>query len=101
MSDLIIEFNTASFLWHKSVYSEGYDSLPYYGARDIDYDTDPNDQCIKSLESLFESLKTPAKEGPTNELSRFDNNTLTYLSPATTSTARYSQKQCSKNISEY
>jgi hypothetical protein len=26
---------------------------------------------------------TPAKEGPTNELSRFDNNTLTYLSPAT------------------
>jgi hypothetical protein len=23
------------------------------------------------------------KKGPTNELSRFDNNTLTYLSPAT------------------
>jgi hypothetical protein len=36
------------------------------------------------LESLFESLNTPAKEGPTNELLRFDNNTLTYLSPATT-----------------
>ena len=83
MSDLIIEFHTASFLWYKSVYSNGYASLPYYGAHDIDYDTDPNDQSAKSLESLFESLNTPAKEGPTNELSRFDNNTLTYLSPAT------------------
>ncbi len=67
MSDLIIEFHTASFLWYESVYSEGYDSLPYYGACDIDYNTDPNDQCTKSLESLFESLNTPAKEGPTNE----------------------------------
>ncbi len=83
MSDLIIEFYTASFLWYESVYSEGYNSLPYYSACDIDYDTDPNDQCTKSLESLFESLNTPAKEGPTNELLRFDNNTLTYLSPAT------------------
>ncbi len=64
-------------------YSKGYNSLPNYGARNIDYDTDPNNQCTKSLELLFESLKTPAKEGPTNELSRLDNNTLTYLSPAT------------------
>ncbi len=38
---------------------------------------------MKSPESLFESLNTPSKEGPTNELLRFDNNTLTYLSPAT------------------
>ncbi len=38
---------------------------------------------MKSLESLFESLITPSNEGHTNELSRFDNNTLTYLSPST------------------
>ena len=37
----------------------------------------------KALESILDSLNTPAKEGPTNELLRFDNNTLTYLSPAT------------------
>jgi hypothetical protein len=40
-------------------------------------------KALKALESILDSLNTPAKEGPTNELLRFDNNTLTYLSPAT------------------
>ncbi len=61
----------------------GIHCTPYYGARDIDYNTDPDKPCVKSLESLFESLHTPSKEEHTNELSRFDNNTLTYLSPST------------------
>ncbi len=83
VSHLNLEIHTASFSWYESVYSEGYAALTYYGARDIDYDTDPDKHCAKSLESLFESLNTPSNEGHTNELSRFDNNTLTYLSLST------------------
>jgi hypothetical protein len=81
---LILLLNlTLHHFYETNPYSEGYNSLPYYGACDIDYNTDPNNQYTKTLESLFESLNTPAKEGPSNELSRFSNNTLTYLSPAT------------------
>ena len=38
--------------------------------------------CERSLETLFESLMTPCKEGKRDELSRFDNNTFSYLSPS-------------------
>jgi hypothetical protein len=63
---------------------DGYASLPYYSARDIDYNTDPNEQCKKSLESLFDSITTPSKECSKKKISRFDNNTLAYISLATT-----------------
>ena len=83
MSHLTCEIHTASSSWYESVYSEGYTAHANCGAGYNDYDTDPEDHCSKSLKSLFESLNTPLKEGHTNELSRFDNNTLTYLSPST------------------
>ncbi len=83
MSHLTCEIHTASSSWYESVYSEGYAAHTNCGAQDNDYDTDPKDHCSKSLKSLFESLNTPLKEGHTHELLRFDNNTLTYLSPST------------------
>ncbi len=61
-----------------------YTSLPHYGAQDDDDDEYPNNTCQKSLESLFETLTTPSKDSDTHDISRFENNTLTYLSPATT-----------------
>jgi hypothetical protein len=49
-----------------------------------DDDKFPNNNCEKSLQSLFDALTTPSKDADTHDISRFDNNTLTYLSPATT-----------------
>ncbi len=40
--------------------------------------------CKKSLESLFEEVKTPTKTGHQNEIARFYENTLSYISPGTT-----------------
>lgn len=90
-----IEFNsyntncTNTILLHRIciyvfLHSHDYTSLPHYGAQDDDDDEFPNNTCQKSLESLFETLTTPSKDSDTHDISRFENNTLTYLSPATT-----------------
>ncbi len=81
------------------VYRDGYPSLPYYSAQDIDYNTNPNEQCKKSLESLFDSSATPSKECSKNKISRFDNNTLAYISPVTTCLQRdIASNSAKKNV---
>ena len=72
------------FVLYLFVHSRDYVSLPNYGANEDDDDEIPNNNCEKSLQSLFDALTTPSKEANTHDISRFDNNTLTYLSPATT-----------------
>jgi hypothetical protein len=37
----------------------------------------------KSLESLFEEVTAPTKSGQQNEIARFYDNTLLYISPGT------------------
>jgi hypothetical protein len=48
--------------------------------------------CKKSLESLFEEVKTPTKTGHQNEIARFYENTLSYQSRDKETSFRYSQE---------
>ena len=50
---------------------------------EFEKDNEHGDGCAKSLESLFEALCTPSKEINDNKISRFNDNTISYLSPAT------------------
>ena len=81
---VIIQIRYLQFVLYFFVHSRDYVSLPNYGAYEDDDDEFPNNNCEKSLQSLFDALTTPSKEANTHDISRFDNNTLTYLSPATT-----------------
>jgi hypothetical protein len=81
---VLIQIHYLQFVFHLFVHSRDYVSLPHYGANEDDDDDIPNNKCEKSLQSLFDALTTPSKEANTHDISRFDNNTLTYLSPATT-----------------
>ena len=67
------------------VYSDEYPSLPTYNPSftECEKDNENGHGCAKSLESLFEALSTPSKEINDNDISRFNDNTISYLSPAT------------------
>ena len=62
--------------------SDNYESLSSYAPDECDESGIDQNKCERSLETLFESLMTPSKEGKRDELSRFDNNTFSYLSPS-------------------
>ena len=63
--------------------SDEYASLPTYNPSSSDCEHEDEKGCAKSLESLFQSLSTPSTDRNDNETSRFNDNTITYLSPAT------------------
>ncbi len=84
MQFVLIQIRYLQFVLLFFVYSRDYVSLPNYGAYEDDDDEFRNNKCEKSLQSLFDALTTPSKEANTHDISRFENNTLTYLSPATT-----------------
>ena len=65
------------------IHSNEYASLPTYNPSIGKFKNEDEHGCAKSLESLFEALSTPSKDMNDNEISRFNDNTITYLSPAT------------------
>ena len=67
------------------VYSDEYPSLPTYNPSftECEKDNENRNGCAKSLESLFEALSTPSKDINDKQISRFNDNTIGYLSPAT------------------
>lgn len=80
----LLQTDLTQFVLIELVHSAEYASLPNYEPCYSDNETDNARGCEKSLESLFEALSTPSKEDNPNQMSRFHDNTITYLSPATT-----------------
>jgi hypothetical protein len=80
----LLQTDLTQFVLIELVHSAEYASLPNYEPCYSDNETDNARGCEKSLELLFEALSTPSKEDNPNQMSRFHDNTITYLSPATT-----------------
>jgi hypothetical protein len=57
--------------------------------------------CKKSLESLFEEVMTPTKTGHQNEIAKFYENTLSYISPGTNKLYSDIIKNSSANLSHH
>ena len=65
------------------VHSDEYSSLPTYNPSFSEFENENEHGCAKSLELLLEALSTPSKDINDNQISRFNDNTISYLSPAT------------------
>ncbi len=80
---------------YKFIFGNNYDLLPsndtdgiIEGQINIDIEDSTESQldespCKKSLESLFQEVMTPTKTGHQNEIARFYENTLSYISLGT------------------
>jgi hypothetical protein len=98
---------------YKYIFSKNYDLLPsdktdgiverqlnidIEDSTEISLDKSP---CKKSLESLFEEVTTPTKTGHQNEIARFYENTLSYISPETRKLHSYILKNSPENLSQH